>query len=350
MLASRTGLFQRKAIHRLGKGILSLRHAGREVVLVSSGAIALGMQTLGLKERPRELKKLQACAAIGQGKLMHAYEEFFSKQRIHTAQVLLTRDALESRKRFLNAKHTLDELFSLGILPVVNENDTVATEEIAFGDNDRLSVSVAQLVGADLLVILSDVDGFYLRDGSRVRVVEEWRQIEKLASHLQERRREETVGGMRAKLAAARMTMQSGIPLLLVNGHEEGILQRVLEGEDVGTLFLAGGKRRTSRENWIAFTAPKKGSISVDRGAYEVLTEGRTSLLPRGIVAQGGKFAGGEVVELCYGDQVFGRGVVRYSSGELAKIAGRKTDAIKEILGEKRPAEVIHRNDLVVWR
>ena len=254
ILTSHQGIFSPKAIERLGHGILALIRQKREVVLVSSGAIALGMQTLGLKHRPAELRKLQACAAIGQGKLMHAYEEFFSKQGIHTAQILLTRDALETRSRFLNAKRTLDELFSLGILPIVNENDTVATDEIAFGDNDFLSVWVASLVEADLLMILSDVDGFFLKDGSRVRVVEEWKQIEKLSLHLRDKKSERTVGGMKAKLYAARLAMQSGVPLLLVNGHEEKILERATAGEDVGTLFQAGGKRRTSRENWIAFT------------------------------------------------------------------------------------------------
>ena len=259
ILTSRQGIFSPKAIERLGHGILALIRQKREVVLVSSGAIALGMQTLRLKHRPTELRKLQACAAIGQGKLMHAYEEFFSKQGIHTAQILLTRDALETRSRFLNAKRTLDELFSLGILPIVNENDTVATDEIAFGDNDFLSVWVANLVEADLLMILSDVDGFFLKDGSRVRVVEEWKQIEKLSFHLRDKKSERTVGGMKAKLHAARLAMQSGVPLLLVNGHEEKILERATAGEDIGTLFQAGGKRRTSRENWIAFSAPKRG-------------------------------------------------------------------------------------------
>ena len=237
ILTSRKGLFQPEAVARLGKGILSLIRAKREVVLVSSGAIAFGMQTLGLKQRPRELAKLQACAAIGQGQLMHAYENFFSKKGTHTAQILLTRDGLATGRRSLNARHTLDELFSLGILPIVNENDTIATEEITFGDNDQLSVRVAQLVEADLLVILSDVDGFYLKDESRVRVVRGHKQIEKLIPHLRDRRRENTVGGMRAKLGAARMAMQWGIPLLLVNGHEKEILKRVLHGEEVGTLF-----------------------------------------------------------------------------------------------------------------
>jgi glutamate 5-kinase len=340
ILTSRKGSFSRKAVARLGKEIVALRREGREVVLVSSGAIACGMETLGLKQRPKELKRLQACAAIGQGKLMHAYEAFFSGAGLHTAQLLLTRDALEVRERFLNAKRTFDELFGMKILPIVNENDTVATEEIAFGDNDLLSVWVASLVGADLLVILTDVDGFHLQDGSRIHVVEDWRQMEKsLFPHLRDEAKEKSVGGMKAKLEAARLAMRSGIPLLLVNGHKEGAVSRALEGEDIGTLFVAGEKRWSERENWIAFSAPRKGSVSVDQGAYDALVRNRKSLLPRGVVNHEGKFSKGDVVELQLETQVFGRGVTHYSSDELAKVAGRKTDEI----------EVIHRNDLVVW-
>ena len=350
ILTSKKGLFRKKTIQWLGKSVLTLVHQKHEVVLVSSGAIALGMETLGLKHRPAQLGKLQACAAIGQGKLMRAYEEFFSKQGVHTAQVLLTRDALEARQRFLNVKRTFEELLAMKVLPIVNENDTVATEEITFGDNDLLSVWVANLVHADLLVILSDVDGFYLGDGSRIRVVEEWRQIEKtLFPHLRDKKKARTVGGMKAKLDAARLAMQSGIPLLLVNGHEEGILEKVISGEDVGTLFAAGERRRTSRENWIAFTAPKKGSISVDRGAYEALVRARKSLLARGVLQHEGEFKRGDIVELCFEKQVFGRGITRYSNGELSKIAGRKTEEIKELLGYKDKDEMIHSNDLVVW-
>ena len=349
ILTSRQGLFSPQAIERLGRGIILLAQPKREVVLVSSGAIALGMQTLGLKQRPSELSRLQACAAIGQGKLMHAYEEFFSKQGLHTAQVLLTRDGLEARSRFLNAKRTLEELFSLGIVPIVNENDTVATEGIAFGDNDLLSVWVANLVQADLLIILSDVDGFFLKDDSRIRIVEEWKQIEKLKTHLRDQKTERTVGGMKAKLEAGRLAMQSGISLLLVNGHEEKILEKVMRGEDVGTLFEARGKKRTSRENWIAFSAPKKGTISVDRGAYEALVRKAKSLLPRGVLNHEGKFGRGEVIELRFESQVFGRGVASYSSDELSKIAGKKTEEIEKALGYKHKDEVIHKNDLVVW-
>ena len=349
ILTSPTGLFMKGAVARLGKEIVALRNERREVVLVSSGAIAFGMETLGFQQRPADLGRLQACAAVGQGKLMRAYEEFFSRQGLHTAQILLTRDGLEVRNRFLNAKRTLEELFALGVIPIVNENDTVATEEIAFGDNDLLSVWVATLVRADLLILLSDVDGFYLKDGSRIRTVEEWRQIEKLDPHVKERKRAQTVGGMKAKLAAAKLAMQSGIPTLLVNGHQKNIMGRALAGEDVGTLFMAGERKRTARENWIAFSAPKKGTLFVDRGAYEALTDARKSLLPRGVVKSQGRFHRGEVVELACESRIFGRGLVQYSSDELAKISGRKTDEIQALLGYKHTDEVIHRNNLVVW-
>ena len=239
ILTSPKGRFLKKAIHRLGQGILSLRRRKREVVLVSSGAIAFGMETMRFKHRPTELKKLQACAAIGQGKLMRAYEEFFSKAGVHTGQVLLTRDVIDRGERFLNARHTLEELLTLGTVPIVNENDTVVTEEITFGDNDLLSVWVAEMVQADLLIILSDVDGFYLNNGSRIRRVNRRSQIKQLHSHLRDAKKERTVGGMKAKLAAANLAMKSGIPLLLVNGHDEKILEKVIQGKEVGTLFRA---------------------------------------------------------------------------------------------------------------
>lgn len=260
MLTSPKGNFSKPAFDRLGEEVFSLVRQGRQVVLVTSGAIAFGMETLRLKNRPTDLKRLQACAAVGQGKLMRAYEEYFSKRGVHTAQILLTRDILESRDRFLNTQHTFRELFRMKVLPIVNENDTVATEEIAFGDNDLLSVWVAGLLRADLLILLSDVDGFYLKDGSRIRVVEGFEQIQRnLVPHLADQRKERSVGGMRAKLKAAKLAMQSGIPLLLVNGHTEKILERAFGGEDVGTLFVAGGNRPMSHENWMALAGGPPG-------------------------------------------------------------------------------------------
>lgn len=232
------GKISSKNLENLGRQILKLVRQKKQVVLVSSGAIAFGMESAGITKRPKEMKSLQACAAIGQGKLMLAYEKFFSRHGIHTAQILLTRDGMENHSRFLAAQHTLEELFHMKALAVVNENDTIATEEIAFGDNDILSVHVAHLIKADLLIILSDVNGFYLRDGSRIREVTSESAVEhELPHHLKDSHNEKTVGGMRAKLKAARVAMALGVPLLIVDGREKKVIQKAVKGEDTGTLF-----------------------------------------------------------------------------------------------------------------
>lgn len=350
ILKARGESFSHKEHTRVCQEIYALIQKGRRPVLVSSGAIALGMKSCGLKKRPKEMAVLQACAAIGQGKLMHAYESFFAKKKVHTAQLLLTRDGLEDRKRFLCARNTLETLLRFNILPIVNENDTVAVEEIAFGDNDILSVHVAHLVGADLLVNLSDADGFLLKDGTRVREVTSDDEIDnKLVLHLTDKKREETVGGMRAKLKAAQVAMRLGIPFMIVNGHKPHILQEIIDGEDVGTLFITSGANKDMRRKWIAFSATRSGTIIVDGGAYQALLA-KKSLLPGGIVKILGSFEAGRVVELETLDgKVFGRGVVRYNNRDLIRIAGKRTGEIQTILGKKSCDEVIHRNDLVIW-
>lgn len=336
---------------RVCQEIYTLIQEGRQPVVVSSGAIALGMKTCSFKKRPREMAELQACAAIGQGKLMHAYESFFAKQKIHTAQLLLTRDGLENRKRFLCARNTLETLIKMNILPIINENDTVAVEEIAFGDNDILAVHVAHLVGADLLINLSDAEGFLLRDGTRVREVSSEDEIDtKLLMHLTDRKREETIGGMSAKLKAARVAMRLGIPFMIVNGHLPHVLQDIIHGMDVGTLFIATNRKKDLRKKWIAFSAIRHGGLVVDQGAFQALFVGKKSLLPGGIIKIKGNFEAGQVVELeTLEGKVFGRGVVHYNSRDLGRIAGKKTSQIQEILGSKSSDEVIHRNDLVIW-
>jgi glutamate 5-kinase len=351
ILTSSRGLFAPTHLAKIGDEVHDLVKGKKQVVLVSSGAIALGMEVSGLKQRPEMISRLQACAAIGQGKLMHAYEQFFSKKGLHTAQVLLTRDALESRDRFLKARQTLEELLAMKALPIVNENDTVATEEIRFGDNDILSVQVSHLIHADLLILLSDVDGFYLKDGSRIRQVSSEQEMDKeLMLHLKDERKETTVGGMKAKLEAARIAMRLGVPLLLLNGHEDRIIQRALAGEDVGTIFLPGAERKNAREKWIAFSAARKGAVCVDSGAYEVLSQKKGSLLARGVVKVRGNFEKGEVVELeTASGKIFGRGVVDYSSRELSQILGKKSQEIKEMPEFGNYSQVIHRNNLVLW-
>ena len=236
-------------------------------------------------------------------------------------------------------------------LPIVNENDSVATEEIAFGDNDVLSVQISHLIHADLLIILSDVDGFYLKDKSRLRLVPSEEEIDKtLVHHLKDTKKERTVGGMRAKLRAARTAMRLGVPLMIVNGHEESIIQRAIAGEDVGTLFAAEDILKSSKKKWIAFSAPRKGVVVVDKGAYQALSGKNKSLLPSGMIKVRGSFDEGQVVELeTFDGKVFGRGVVRYSSKDLTQIAGKKSNEIKNLLGYKNHDEVIHRDDLVTW-
>ena len=351
ILTSPEGRISSRHLERLGRDVQGVLAQGRQAALVSSGAIAYGMETCGFKKRPKHLSALQACAAIGQGKLMRAYDQFFSRKKVITAQLLLTRDGLEDRERFLAARRTFEELFAMNALPIVNENDTVATEEIAFGDNDILSVHVAHLIRADLLVILSDVNGFFLKDGSRIRQVSSEHEIDhELVKHLQDTRKEKNVGGMKAKLEAARVAMRLGVSMMIVNGHEKGILGKVLSGDDVGTLFWADPKPHNARKEWIAFSAPRKGTVTVDQGAYDALCLKKKSLLASGIRSLKGTFEKGDVVELAtMEDRVFGRGVVRFGSQDLEKILGKKTDEIIPILGPDSSGEVIHRNDLLLW-
>jgi glutamate 5-kinase len=320
-----------------------------EVLLVSSGAIAFGMKARGLKARPRRMARLQACAAVGQTRLMRAWEDALAKHRLLAAQVLLTRDGLERRARYLAASRTLEDLLQLKTLPIINENDTVATEEISFGDNDLLSVQVGQLVRADLVVLLSDVEGFFLEDGTRLRGVCGSAEFIGLQRHLRDRRKENTVGGMKAKLAAAKLSVAAGIPLLLADGRKPGVVAQALAGQDVGTLFSPSGTPRSARRRWIAYAAARRGTLRLDAGAVRALTRDRRSLLPSGLAGVGGRFEAGDVVELSSSSGVFGRGVARFSSRELERIKGLRTSEAAKKLGRKISGEVVHRDDLVLW-
>ncbi len=349
ILTAKSGRFSRDEVERISAEVLEILKEGCEVVLVSSGAIGCGMDVLGLKSRPKELPLLQACAAIGQGKLMKFYEDFFSKRKFHTAQILLTRDGIQDRERYLNARNTFNALLRMRVLPVVNENDTVATEEIRFGDNDNLSAFVSALVEADLLVILSDVDGFYLKGKTRLDQVKSLSQIDKdLRAHLYSNERAETTGGMEAKLEAARLAMQSGVPMVIANGREKGILKKILAGEPVGTWFHASLKKRALRKNWLAFSHAK-GDLEVDDGARKALIERGTSLLPTGIRKVHGAFNLGDAVRIidAKGAEI-ARGLANYGAEELEKIRGHRTDEIQKLLGYKYYDEVIHRDNMVI--
>ena len=340
-------------IKGLVRDLAALHDGGKELVVVSSGAVAAGMTRLGIRERPRAIPQKQALAAVGQIKLMALYERYFSYFKKSVAQVLLTHEDLANRHRYLNAKHTLKTLLESGIIPIVNENDTVAIEEIKFGDNDHLSSLVATLLEADLLVMLSDVDGVYDRDprlhaeAQLIPVISDLREFKKGLSGGGQG--PYGTGGISTKISAAEKAATSGIPTVIANGLE-GTLLRVFDSkEQVGTLVLPEENRLASRKHWIANNLKPSGTIVVDRGAYEALVSKGKSLLPSGLREVRGSFGVGECVR-CLDPQgrEFARGLVNYSAKELNHIKGLHTTRIEKVLGYKAYDEVIHRDDFVL--
>ena len=351
-LTDSEGSFSLADLKSVATQIHELLESGRDVIIVSSGAIGCGMKTLGLKRRPKELKTLQACAAIGQGKLMKAYEDLFSSFDRHTGQVLLTRDAFQDRVRCMNVRNTFHELLRLNVIPVVNENDTVSTEEIKFGDNDTLSVCVSELVDANLLILLSDADGLYINEETReiISCVENAEMVDDLFKHVfSQRKNVVTAGGMKTKLEAARRAMNSGISTVVMNGKKKGGISQLMNGESVGTLFFGSQSRRGFKTNWLTNLTQAHGNIRIDQGAYAALLKGGKSLLPSGVREVEGHFKAGDSVRISTEDgKTFARGIVNYSKDDLNKIKGRKTSEIVSILGSKREDEVIHRDNFVL--
>jgi glutamate 5-kinase len=337
----------------LASDIAALRAKKLEVVIVSSGAVAAGRTVLGLSDRPKTLPQKQAAAAIGQSRLMRAYEEAFSGYDLKVAQILLTRDDLANRRRFQNARGTLDTLLSYGIIPVINENDTVVVDELKFGDNDNLSALVTNLVEAQLLLIMTDIDGLYTADPrsnpdatliSQVRVIT--REMERGAGGSGT---SVGTGGMATKLAAAKKVVKSGGAAIVFAGKEKGNLTRIMAGEPVGTLFLPAGESLNRRKHWIAYTLRPTGSIHVDAGAREVLARHGKSLLPSGIAKVEGRFDRGDCVKIVAPDGAeFARGIVDYSSQEVEVIRGHKSSDIEKLLGFRYGDDVIHRDNLVL--
>jgi len=334
--------------------IAAYRKAGREVVLVSSGAVAEGMCRLGWTTRPNELYALQAAAAVGQMGLVQAYESCFQRHNIHTAQVLLTHDDLTNRTRYLNARSTLKKLLSLGVLPVVNENDTVACEELRFGDNDTLAALVANLVEADVLVILTDQAGLYDRDPRAHAEAALMRDVQAGDPALVAMAGDASGsglgrGGMATKVRAAELAARSGAATWIASGAEPEVLTRLLAGEDLGTRFHAARGRLVARKQWLAGHLQVKGRLTLDEGAVRVLRQSGSSLLPVGVKAAEGEFRRGEVVS-CHassGESV-ARGLVNYSAEEVRKIMGKPSDRIQSILGYVDEPELIHRDNLVL--
>jgi glutamate 5-kinase len=330
----------------LARQIAALRKEGRSVVVVSSGAIALGRQRLGFASRPKDMAQLQACAAVGQTLLMRAWEEAFAPHAMPVAQLLLTHADLADRERYLNARGALDALFELGATPIINENDTVSVEEIKFGDNDQLAAMVATLSGADLLVLLTDVEGLLDREGQRVPVVED---ISHAMGFVNASEGDVGTGGMGSKLEAARRATLRGIPSMIADARDPDILDRIVRGDDVGTLFVPQGGKLASRKHWIAYTLRPRGTLLVDEGAKHALLAGGRSLLHAGLVGVRGDFSPGDsvVVADASGKEI-ARGLARYGTRDAARLAGIATKDIASVLGFHGGDEVVHRDDLVL--
>ena len=315
-----------------------LRRAGKEVVLVSSGAVGAGMGVLGFEKRPAELAALQACAAVGQSRLMAAYEKCFADFNLNVAQVLLTHDDLQDHDRHLNARNTLVTLLSHGIVPIINENDAVSFTEIKFGDNDKLSALVACLLPADLLIVLTTVDGvienFGAADSKKISFIGQIDgRIEKLAKGTDS---ETAVGGMASKIQAAKMAVRAGIPIVIASGKNKSVLENVLNGDDEGTLFIPQPIKLAGRKRWIAFFHHPKGTLTVDDGAKKALRENGKSLLQPGITRCEGDFRRGEVVRVCDLDGTeFARGIAEFDSPAVKARQTPKT-------------VILHRDDLVI--
>jgi glutamate 5-kinase len=343
----------RPTIQALAGCLARVQEQGVEAILVSSGAILAGMEALGLTERPRELPLKQAAAAVGQSHLMRAYEEAFQPCGRRVAQILLTQEDLRHRSRYLNARNTLFTLLGLRVLPIVNENDTVAVREIQFGDNDTLSALVAHLVQADLLVILTDTDGVFTADPHRdpsARLIPLVRPQDAITSYCAEDTGSAaSIGGMTSKVRAAHRAAVAGIPTVVASGRAPESVEAILRGEEVGTLFIPSRSRMQSRKRWLAFASLPRGGIVVDAGAKGALVLGGKSLLPSGIRGTQKAFRAGDVVSLVdLAGQEFGRGLANYSRDEVEKIKGLKCDEIAGVLGEKPYDEVIHRDNLVI--
>jgi glutamate 5-kinase len=353
VLTDEAGRLAPQRLQGIADQLHRLRQTGRKVALVSSGAIGAGLGRLGLGKRPSDLRHLQACAAIGQSFLMRAYQECFDRHGLHAAQVLLTAGDFDNRGRYLNARNTILTLFEWGVLPIINENDTVSVAEIKFGDNDHLAAMVTNLLQAPLLILLTVVDGLYdgdPRSDSTSRKIDTVPQIDGPIMELASASRSSLgTGGMRSKLRAARLATAAGESGIIANGATPGVLDTLFAAEPLGTLFLPHGSSVPAWKRWLGFTASPKGRLVVDAGARKAVQEKGKSLLPIGLVEVQGSFHKGDVVALCdVSGMEFARGLTNYSSADAARILGLRTEQMGEVLGSLPYEEIIHRDNLVV--
>jgi glutamate 5-kinase len=348
LLADRTGKLDTAFIANIAAQVTALRKSGKAVSIVSSGAIAAGMGELKLSDRPTDLPHLQAVAAVGQRKLMDAWAAAFSQHKISVAQILLTREDIDHRGRFLNLRNTVSAIQELGSIAIINENDSVSTDElikITFGDNDLLAAAVTHALHADLLVLLTGVDGILDETGKSVRTVSDIAQAQSLV-----RKEKSTLGkgGMNSKLQAARLVTDAGATLIVAEGKMPGVLERIMSGVEVGTLFLPAERKWSSRSRWIG-SARALGKIHVDQGCAGALVERHKSLLPAGIVSIEGEFAPGDIVAIVDPQgKVLGKGLTNYAAADVRQIAGKRTAEVHRILAEAAYDEVVHCNNFVL--
>ncbi|HJU04897.1 MAG TPA: glutamate 5-kinase [Nitrospiraceae bacterium] len=353
LVASREAGLRPDRIEQLADDLAAIKQTGRDVLLVSSGAIVSGIRKLGLAAYPKSLPIKQAAAAVGQSRLMWAYEKAFERLGRQVAQVLLTHQDLADRRRFLNARHTLTTLLEYGVIPIINENDTVSVDEIRFGDNDTLAGAVAHLVDADLLIILSDVDGVFTDDPRHNPAATLIPLISEVTKEVEQRAggtaKFEGTGGMATKIQAAKQVAEYGVATLIMTGERPGLLPAIFDGTEAGTLILPSNRRLPSRKHWIAYTLRPKGQITLDDGAVDALVRRGKSLLPSGIVDIKGDFNPGDAVT-CLDRQgkEWAKGLVNFSSALLEKMKGLKTAAIQQTLGMQEYEEAIHRDNLVI--
>ncbi len=347
-----TGRLDHENIEQLADQIAAECARETECVLVTSGAIAAGVERLGMAGRPDDMARMQAAAAVGQGLLIHEYTTHFRRHDIHVAQILLTQFDMAHRELYLNARQTLLQLLSMGAVPIVNENDTTAVEEIKFGDNDAIAALVAVLIEADLLILLSDIDGLYSGDPRTgearqiLRVEEINSEVEEMAAGIGS---EFGSGGMVTKIHAARIAGAARIGMYIADGRDRQIIGKIMSGEKVGTYFVPNERKTSERKLWIGFGRTVRGRIVVDEGAAQAVAGAGGSLLPAGIVSHAGEFSIGDTIEIAGPDEkVIARGSTNYASRELAAIQGKRTEQIADELGSGYSEEVVHRDFMVI--
>jgi glutamate 5-kinase len=354
VLTKAEGTLDYERIDLLAEEIHAVSSGGRRVVLVSSGAVAAGVSLLGLKTRPTDLAKLQAVAAVGQTHLIQTYDRTFARHGRRAAQVLLTLEDVDDRIRYLNVRNTLNSLLEFGAVPIVNENDTVSVDELktTFGDNDRLAAMVTNLLRAPLLIVLSDIEGLYDGDPKHVssKLVSTVDKIdERVLAYVRDRKTGVSKGGMASKLEAARIVTTAGESMVIASGRSSDVLKRVMAGDSIGTLFMGQGKAITPYKRWLGFSAQIRGRIQLDDGARKAIIEKGRSLLAAGVVGTQGEFQKGDVVALCDPEgNVVARGLTNYSSADVERIKGLKSDKISQVLGRRPYEEIIHRDNLAI--